>query len=510
MDIKNEILFKSTTFLGLNELIKFWNKDKPRIIHAKKDNVRSRIQKWKKKNPNKKLTDKVYEKFLTTRNATSVILYKNKYYKPKILFKKLKKEHDVIILYQGFHAKMQYWKKQNKSLTPSDTDIEKFALSYYIKDKTGKYIGSKRNYYNSIPKPKLSWSTVAKKLSAFIKKNNIEPSKDQIKKMIHPKLEWMKREKNEKYLDKYKRQITQREFYDLFDIDKVKFGTWSTRVSKHNKRSGKNITSKKAIVLLNDWGSVDRVIGIIYKITNNVNNKVYIGITTQSLKERLRIHKRSSKTKKLNPLGLHFHINKLGLNNFKIEKIKTVKNLLQLALVERKLIKKYKSLAPKGYNLDKGGKGVSLRKLPITFKGKKYKNLESIGEDYNVPNLLEGRLRLGWTLEEATSLPKGILKNSRYTKITGNLSIPILAKKYGVNKSNVYHRMNRGGWSLDEALEVKKRQMVSGGAKIYNVEGKVFLSGERLAKYYKITFGALRYRLGKGWTVEEAVGLKKR
>tara|TARA_B110000483_G_scaffold221754_1_gene278020 strand:- start:301 stop:465 length:165 start_codon:yes stop_codon:yes gene_type:complete len=49
MDIKNEILFKSTTFLGLNELIKFWNKDKPRIIHAKKDNVRSRIQKWKKK-----------------------------------------------------------------------------------------------------------------------------------------------------------------------------------------------------------------------------------------------------------------------------------------------------------------------------------------------------------------------------------------------------------------------------------------------------------------------------
>ena len=91
MDIKNEILFKSTTFLGLNELIKFWNKDKPRIIHAKKDNVRSRIQKWKKKNPNKKLTDKVYEKFLTTRNATSVILYKNKYYKPKILFKAKKR-----------------------------------------------------------------------------------------------------------------------------------------------------------------------------------------------------------------------------------------------------------------------------------------------------------------------------------------------------------------------------------------------------------------------------------
>ena len=239
MGIKNKISFKGEAFLGLNELIEFWNKDKPKIIHAKKNNVRSRIQKWKKKNPNKKITDKDYEKFLTTRNATSVILYKDKYYKPKILFKKLKKELNVIILYQGFHAKMQYWKKQNKSLIPTDTDIENFALSYYIKDKEGKYIGPKRNYYNNIPKPKISWSMLAKKLSDFIKINNKEPSKYQIKKMAHPELEWMRREKNEKYVDKNKRQITQREFYNLFDIKKVEFGTWRSRVSKNIKRNKK-------------------------------------------------------------------------------------------------------------------------------------------------------------------------------------------------------------------------------------------------------------------------------
>ena len=52
--------------------------------------------------------------------------------------------------------------------------------------------------------------------------------------------------------------------------------------------------------------------------------------------------------------------------------------------------------------------------------------------------------------------------------------------------------------------------MVSGGAIQYKVDGKLFLSKERLAKFYKITIGALRYRLDNGWTVEEAVGLKKR
>ena len=262
--------------------------------------------------------------------------------------------------------------------------------------------------------------------------------------------------------------------------------------------------------MLNEWGTVDKVTAIIYKITNIVNNKVYIGITTQTLIERLRIHKRSSKLNNLNPLGIHFQIKKLGIDKFEIKKIKSVESLTQLAIEEKKYIEKYDCLTPKGYNLDKGGKGISLRKLPISFNDKKYNNLNSIAEDYNIPvKRLESRLRLGWTLKEATTLQKGIVKDSKYTKITDNQSLPILAKKLGIKLSNVYSRLSQG-WSLNEALEIDERQMVSGGAKTYRVDGKVFLSGERLAKYYKITIGALRYRLGKGWSVEEAVGLKKK
>ena len=183
---------------------------------------------------------------------------------------------------------------------------------------------------------------------------------------------------------------------------------------------------------------------------------------------------------------------------------------MELAKIEKEYVKKYNSLAPNGYNLDEGGKGVTLRKLPINFKGKKYNNLNSIALDYNVPvKRLESRLRWGWTLDEATSLQKGILKDSKYTKMTNNESIPILAKKYGIKLSKVYGRLS-SGWSLEESLEIKDRLMVSGGAIQYKVDGKTFLSRERLAKFYNITIGALRYRLDNGWTIEEAVGLKKR
>ena len=39
--------------------------------------------------------------------------------------------------------------------------------------------------------------------------------------------------------------------------------------------------------------------GYIYKITNTINNKVYIGQTTQTVETRWKQHQRSSLTKKI-------------------------------------------------------------------------------------------------------------------------------------------------------------------------------------------------------------------
>lgn len=56
--------------------------------------------------------------------------------------------------------------------------------------------------------------------------------------------------------------------------------------------------------------------GIIYKITNLVNNKVYIGQTERTLKERWGQHKYSKGCK-----YLHNAILKYGAESFKIEEI---------------------------------------------------------------------------------------------------------------------------------------------------------------------------------------------
>lgn len=56
---------------------------------------------------------------------------------------------------------------------------------------------------------------------------------------------------------------------------------------------------------------------LIYKITNTINNKIYIGQTTQTLKDRWRDYKYSGgKIAMRRPIIRAIH--KYGFNNFKI------------------------------------------------------------------------------------------------------------------------------------------------------------------------------------------------
>jgi len=59
--------------------------------------------------------------------------------------------------------------------------------------------------------------------------------------------------------------------------------------------------------------------GKIYKITNNVNDLIYVGSTIQSLSQRYASHKSQSKT--ITNKKLHKAFTEIGINNFKIELI---------------------------------------------------------------------------------------------------------------------------------------------------------------------------------------------
>ena len=93
---------------------------------------------------------------------------------------------------------------------------------------------------------------------------------------------------------------------------------------------------------------------IIYKITNKVNNKIYIGQTTSSLEERWSSHLSHSKHNKGSIIGNA--INKYGAENFTIEQIDSALSLEELNTKEKTYIDLYKSMdSDIGYNLMSGG-----------------------------------------------------------------------------------------------------------------------------------------------------------
>ena len=100
--------------------------------------------------------------------------------------------------------------------------------------------------------------------------------------------------------------------------------------------------------------------GYIYKITNKLNNKVYIGQTRSARPtDRYAKHKyiASHLEKEKHVSLIHRAMNKYGLDNFTFEIIEEVENNL-LNKKEMEYIQIYNSLVPNGYNLTKGGEGT--------------------------------------------------------------------------------------------------------------------------------------------------------
>ena len=99
---------------------------------------------------------------------------------------------------------------------------------------------------------------------------------------------------------------------------------------------------------------------IIYKSTNKINGKVYIGQTTQTLEKRIKGHIKESRIDNNRPFMLS--INKYGSDNFTFEIIDTSNNIDELNEKEIYWIDFYNSISPNGYNITGGGQGKKMIK----------------------------------------------------------------------------------------------------------------------------------------------------
>lgn len=98
----------------------------------------------------------------------------------------------------------------------------------------------------------------------------------------------------------------------------------------------------------------------IYKISNDINDKLYIGKTLYTIERRWYQHKNNAKNRKdLKHLPLYSAMNKYGIEHFKIEKIEEVTDEKELSAREQYWIKFYNTYNY-GYNASIGGDGLQL------------------------------------------------------------------------------------------------------------------------------------------------------
>ena len=127
--------------------------------------------------------------------------------------------------------------------------------------------------------------------------------------------------------------------------------------------------------------------GFIYKITNKINGKSYIGQTIQNVKERFYQHCATKCSQAVLNMVIHKAITKYGKSNFTIEVIEEVESA-NLNDRERYWIRYYDSYN-NGYNSTEGGQdGIKLFKnLDIESIVREYKSgksLREIGRLFNV------------------------------------------------------------------------------------------------------------------------------
>jgi group I intron endonuclease len=93
----------------------------------------------------------------------------------------------------------------------------------------------------------------------------------------------------------------------------------------------------------------------IYKITNIINNKSYIGKTEKNIEERFKEHKKDINRRLFEKRPLYHAMNKYGIENFKIELLEKTNKPEER---EKYYIKYYDTFnSKKGYNATIGGDG---------------------------------------------------------------------------------------------------------------------------------------------------------
>lgn len=226
-----------------------------------------------------------------------------------------------------------------------------------------------------------------------------------------------------------------------------------------------------------------------YIITNLLNNKVYVGVTYKSIKDRFKEHVKGSRAKYKQVI--HKSIYKYGADNFKIELLSEHSNAKSAFDAEIVYIKQYKSEDGKyGYNKSSGGDCGPLRIkyttkiiIDIITDFCNGINLKEIAKNYNISYYSTfdiTRLRISPThnipkklLNKLTKVKSSSNKRKRVdlklmvdiiTDFIDDMIMDDISKKYKLCINTIWNIVNRYTWKnvdIGQELEFKLKEKLS-------------------------------------------------
>lgn len=183
----------------------------------------------------------------------------------------------------------------------------------------------------------------------------------------------------------------------------------------------------------------------VYKLTNKLNGKVYIGQTTQKPRYRFSDHRCRARGKKEHREVIHQAISKYGWESFSAEVVEVCNSQAELNSAEEHWIGFYSCIAPNGYNVAAGGMGsgattAEIREKIAASKRGKPRDAETIAKMVEA-----GKLRTGENAGNAR-LDWGKVREIRSAYSEGK-SGTSLAKLYGITPSQVSMIVLGKSWS---------------------------------------------------------------
>lgn len=119
----------------------------------------------------------------------------------------------------------------------------------------------------------------------------------------------------------------------------------------------------------------------IYKITNNINGKIYIGKTNFTVEKRWKEHCNDFKKETLQKRPLYSAMKKYGIENFSVEEVEYLDTPLEAEEREKYWIEYYGSFKY-GYNATRGGDGKTYADYDLIYslwnEGKNNKEIQEI------------------------------------------------------------------------------------------------------------------------------------